>query len=427
MSQTNKIYIPSLKIECQDGTEETEDGQRYYYLGDISTTALNSYFFRFSLGSLRSIRNQANNGTGVYFQHNTREMPSGRTESARLTNERVRTRLFVLDDLEDTGSSEVIRRMNQGIVTDFSIGAIVDRMTCDICGEDLELETDFWFYRRRDRNGHVLGQKTDEGTRVTGTVQGAVKLLEVSVVGAGADPEAKVVKRLQESLQQQEMTFDELLLYAEVHNLNISNLSNQLSIEIPKTTFSIPENVKPINQNKKRKGDSLMDPKQKEVLESTIDRLEKENEQLTEEHNSLKEQLEDRLTEEEVQELQNEIADLKTKVEEKDEEIEKSEKMSALGEEALKLYRERAIESIVADMGKEHKSDLQESVEFQSRCKEIEEMESLKSLETLTRTNFRAARRKRSGGRQSKHEEFSTFKPEKKAEAKVNGRRVNEL
>jgi hypothetical protein len=237
-------YTQNLQI---DGATETQ-GNRHGYRGTISSTSMNQQAFHISLETLRNIRDQANAGVPIHFNHETHQFQGGMTTSATLNGEKVNAEFYIIAGLNDINSDDIITRMDDGAVNSLSLGFMGGKYKCELCREQMTPYHDRSGMKLRtawrDDNGHVLGRMTKEGKRemvVTAEVKGKVNLTELSVVGTGADPSAKIIKKLQSDLNSGELHASELNFIAETHNYNLSQLCETLgyrqqgNLLLPKT------------------------------------------------------------------------------------------------------------------------------------------------------------------------------------------------
>ena len=226
----NLTYTQNLMI---DGATETQ-GNRHGYKGTISSTSLNQQAFHISLETLRNIRDQANAGVPVHFNHETYNFQAGKSTKATLNDEKVNAEFYILAGLDDINSDDVIKRMDEGVVDALSIGFMGGDFYCDLCDEKMELFIDFFFATRECSNGHVLGRMTKDDKKeklVTAEVRGKVNLREFSVVNKGADPSAKMIKKLQSELSNGTLNETELTFIAETHNFNLNHLCETLGYD----------------------------------------------------------------------------------------------------------------------------------------------------------------------------------------------------
>ena len=83
--------------------------------------------------------------------------------------------------------------MNDKTIDSLSIGwALTPKsyLKCDECDKKMDLG----YFMPRCMNGHYPGKKMDDGKIATATVYGPVRLRELSIVGTGADPRAKILQ-----------------------------------------------------------------------------------------------------------------------------------------------------------------------------------------------------------------------------------------
>ena len=227
----NLTYTQNLMI---DGASETQ-GNKHGYKGTISSTSLNQQGFHISKETLGYIAEQANAGVDVHFNHNTYQFQAGKSTWAKLVRNKVNAEFYILAGLDDINSDDVIRRMDEGVVDSLSIGFVGGDFYCDLCeDEKMEFRDDGWWFVRMCANGHKLGRMVKDGKKeklVTAEVRGKVNLREFSVVNRGADPSAKMIKKLQSELSNGTLNETELTFIAETHNFNLNHLCETLGYD----------------------------------------------------------------------------------------------------------------------------------------------------------------------------------------------------
>lgn len=270
-----RIYIKNVSIE---GASAVVD-DFHYYNGTIQTMSLNErHFFRCSLETLRSIQKQANDGVELLDSHSHYKPALGRSTSAKLYGKKVSSTFFILANVEDSKSNDHIKRLDAGITRALSTGfSFTDdsKLISDIDGSEMERKFSWFSVYFEDESGNILGAKLKDGTRVTAELKGPVKLHEYSIVGNGADPGAKVKKKIKENLENGLFDEGNLEFYAESFNLEYSSFVNSLGYESNKSIFDLGGNP-PVNM------------KNAELLQKENERLEKEVEDLTAERDTLK-------------------------------------------------------------------------------------------------------------------------------------------
>ena len=234
-------YINNLKID----KKIDENAELVMFEGIATTDSLNAYFYRMAMDSLRNMAQDAKDGDGkpVYINHQMRDLNAGRTHDASLYKKRVKMMFSLLRGLEDIGSDAVIKRLENGITTDLSVGHDDAVYMCDECGNEMNQG---WFIPTCE-NGHYPGmkfKKSGKDATITATAHGA-RLRELSVVGVAADPNAKIIGKLKQELADGNLNGKGLAFLTEFYNLNYNHFFNQLGYNgyTPKQ-YSIP-NLQP--------------------------------------------------------------------------------------------------------------------------------------------------------------------------------------
>ena len=183
--------------------ESMADQNRAVFKGIAITTGYNAKHYRFSLASLQSLAKQAKqmdgqNGVPIHIMHSTywdwSDLPVGRTLSAMMkkkTDMQVTAYLKLNVPTPDTNS--IADRMADGTIDSLSIGWAMGTKSyfkCDTCNEKM----DKGYFMPRCEMGHYPGKKMDNGKTATATVHGDIVFRELSIVGTGADPRAKILQ-----------------------------------------------------------------------------------------------------------------------------------------------------------------------------------------------------------------------------------------
>ena len=304
-----RIYIKNVSIE---GASAVVD-DFHYYNGTIQTMSLNErHFFRCSLETLRSIQKQANDGVELLDSHSHYKPALGRSTSAKLYGKKVSSTFFILANVEDSKSNDHIKRLDAGITRALSTGfSFTDdsKLISDIDGSEMERKFSWFNVYYEDESGNILGAKLKDGTRVTAELKGPVKLWEYSIVGIGADPGAKVRKKIKENLENGLFDEGNLEFYAESFNLEYSSFVNSLGYESNKSIFDLGGDP-PVND--KTNPELLL--KENERLEQELDDVTKERDKLKQENETLKESATEH-TDADFLKLSNEKKELEQKLE----------------------------------------------------------------------------------------------------------------
>lgn len=366
---SNKIFIKNVKIEGA-----SVDGDFHYYNGIIQSKSLNTrHFFHASDETLRSIEEQANAGVHIRDGHSYYTKPLGRSVSASMVDGKVNSTFFIQAGINDTNSDDHIKRLDSGIIDMLSTGLMLtdeSKMICDICGEEMTLKYSWFSSYFEDDEGHILGQKLRDGTRVTAELRGPVKLEEYSIVASGADPDAEILKKVSENLESGVFDNATLAYFAESHGWELQSFVSSLESDAGK---------------KYHLGGINMDPEKQEQLESElaeanaeVDRLQSEVEALSgavagTDGNPHPEQ-----SRKEIERLQSELADAESerdKVQSEKDALEKRIESMVEKSEHDKLQSEKdALDEQVAEMvSAEDFAELEtEKTELTSRAEQAE-------------------------------------------------------
>ena len=329
---SNICYMESLAI---DGASVVE-GALHNYHGIFTSTSKNSRNFSLSPETMRDIVSQANDGVEVRKSHSMFTDPIGKFTSAYVYGSKGRGNFFIREGLEGPKSDDVIKMIDSEIMDSMSIGFMhtdETQVMCDTCAalgnKNEEMKAKFgWFsYWFECEEGHILGRKVkinNEEQTATATYKGKVKLYEISVVGTGADPNAEIVKKLQESLQAGELQLGDLPYISECMNVELSNFNRALGLDSP-----IPINGR----------DPMSAPS--EGLQAVVDEL---NSTITGLQGQI-EELESRPTQEQFDEVSTQLEAKEAELALKEQELEASkgeyEKLAKDGKDARALQKAR--------------------------------------------------------------------------------------
>ena len=220
-------YINNLKVD----KKIDENAELVMFEGIATTDSLNSFFYRMAMDSLRNMAQDAKDGDGkpVYPNHRIYDLNIGRTHDASLYNKRVKMLFSVLRGLNDVGSDDVIKRLENRITTELSVGHKDATYLCDLDNTEMKFRGSMDFMIRCEQ-GHYPGQELrekDKDITVTATAHGA-HLRELSIVGAGADPDTKIIGKLKQELADGNLNGKGLAFLSEFYNLNYNHFFNQL-------------------------------------------------------------------------------------------------------------------------------------------------------------------------------------------------------
>ena len=399
------IYIDGLQIERDlEGSDDFA-----VFEGIMSSDKLNTKYFRYSPEALTEMTRQADEGNGVpiYPLHESyREFNIGRTRSSRMRRNQSLTVFDIQRDLTmgNTTTDDLINRMRTATVDSLSTGTIGGDFLCDLDGSRFEFKSDgMFFFTRQCEQGHRLGDTVKyEGKDqdVTATVYGKPRLFELSVVGAGAVPDAKIIKRLGEMLSTDEIAVEDLHLISEINGFTFDALTERLGVE-PVLPFHNPDSepvpeAAPIPLSQNPEGDTPM-AANKELLEQENEALSAQFDAVTKEKAELQEKLDAGCTPEEAEALETQLEDTKTALTEATEKIATYEKSVKDGKVALDyLHTEATKYHISAYYGTDDPTP-EELADLKSTIEDTPPHELLRSIKRLKKKTFE----NREGGRKS--------------------------
>lgn len=391
--------------------ESMAEQNRAVFKGIAITAGYVAKGYRFSLASLQSLAKQAkqmdgSNGVPIHIMHSTywdwADLPIGRTLSAMM---RKKTDLHVTGYLKlnvpqpDTNS--IADRMADGTIDSLSIGwgmGPKSYFKCDVCNEKM----DKGYFMPRCASGHYPNKKMDNGKLATATVYGDIVFRELSIVGTGADPRAKILQdtEVQDALRDEFSTLQlqphDFPLIAELAGWDAGMFAESLSY------FDI-KGVKPMLKDKTQEelealskeellelmaaegDDSGTDhdpPKPPEGVPDDITEAWKTRAVTAEkERDELKEKYTDMLSKDDlaqaVSHYREQRDNLQTQVDELQVELKTQKLHATVGIQALTLARDRAVRAYMAHKGGETR--VQDPVS-QAKINELEELTDLKEL-----------------------------------------------
>ena len=315
--------------------------------------------------------------------HDTWELPIGRTLDATFKKKTdLEVLAYINRDIPRPDTNSIILRIEDNTIDSLSVGwALVQNkdkkkssyFKNDITGEIM----DRGYYMPYDREGHYPGKKLDDGRIVTATVHGPIRFRELSIVGIGADPRAKML---------QDTEFQKALS-AEFQELGIQNHDLPLISELAgwdEALFSDALSFGIYNPSEEKRIFGGFDMATPETPESTGSqaalewkpKYEAAQKELTE----LKAETETMVTQEEYDKA---IADWQKKLTEKEEALaeaqqlaEDNKKYAAIGESALELARSRATRAFTF-----YKSNKVDDPQSQQTLKKLSESFDMQWLE----------------------------------------------
>ena len=232
MSEQIRCGLMTIKADSS-----TEDGDRRVVFDSIiSSDRLDTAYERFGDNALKQMAEGARKGVKILPEHNHSGQPIGKTLGGTYdeTDNVVSSKFYLQRGLEirsgmNSGgyatSDDYIAAAEEGTSDNLSVGARVNKETCDICGEEMHSYSFFGMRFVEDTNGHYPGKKilvnskNEEQTkpgkgitekRVTATIEDT-ELMEVSMVAFGANRDAVITSELQTAFQAGELNEKHLL------------------------------------------------------------------------------------------------------------------------------------------------------------------------------------------------------------------------
>lgn len=395
--------------------ESMADQNRAVIKGNAISTGYVSKGYRFSLGSLQYLGKDAkkiegHNGAPVHVMHNTMwdwtDLPVGRTFAAMIRNKELLQISFYLKlDVPNPDTNSIANRIEDHTIDSLSIGwALTPKayFKCDMCSEKM----DQGYFMPRCKNGHYPNKRMDDGKLATATVHGEIRLRELSIVGTGADPRAKILQdtEYQDALRAEFKALDlkqhDFPLIAELAGWDEGMFAESLSY------FDI-KGVKPMLKDKtKEELEALSKEDLLELIESergTLTPETPETPEMPNEPESVPDDISEAwkqravTAEKELKELKDGTAELVTKTDldaavshyrkERDDlqteldqvkaELKEHKVNATVGIQALALAQDRAVRAYTAHKGGENR--VQDPVS-QAKISELQEITDLKVL-----------------------------------------------
>ena len=366
--------------------DESSNDKRAAIRGIMLSTSYNTYHYRFSEESIRSLVPQAKktkekNGVQVHAMHDTWELPIGRTLSATFKNKTdLEVLAYVNRNVPRPDTNSIILRVEDGTIDSLSMGwALIrhkDKKKSSYFKNDINGEImDRGYFMPYDSQGHYPGKKLDDGRIVTATVHGPIRFRELSIVGSGADPRAKILqdteiqKALSAEFQELSIQNHDLPIISELAGWNEALFSESLSFGV----------YNPSEEKRIFGGIDMATPESTQGSQAALEwkpKYEAAQKELTE----LQEQMATAVSQEEYDKA---IADWQQKLTEKEEALkeaqqlsEDSKKYAEIGKSALQLARSRAVRAFTF-----YKSNKVDDPQSQLTLKKLSESFNMKWLE----------------------------------------------
>ena len=372
-------YLPNFRI--QNRTETDDEKQKY--VGIMSDQTLDSHSTMMGNSTIRNFAKQAREGVSIFPQHKYYDYSIGktirgwsRTDKENTTNKQVWAEFFITKDISDPNTNDLIKLMNNGSMSDLSVGFTRGDYYCQVPGCGLKMK-DNWFWME-DNNGHILVQTTKHKNKdllVTARIENA-KLHHLSPVSSGSNENAEIIQELHEKLRERNITDSHILqVICETQGWSYSNIRSQLQdfTKDTKSKIFIPN-----------KGDNIQMSNVQDAgtIERLTGELEERDNTITELETELK-QVKIQLEEANEDSLLNDT-EIRQDYEKLKAEKETNEVMVKQGEIALEWMREKNLESYIASLGSDIAGPNDPAVEAKR-----DELKLVKDFTTLAR-DYRA-------------------------------------
>lgn len=327
----------------------TDDKSRAGITGIAITTDYNSKGYRFTLRSIQSLGRQAKktkdqNGVPLHVMHNAYfDLPIGRTLMSTIRNSSdLEISAYIDRDVPEPNTNSIIRRIDGDTIDSLSIGWALtpeSYFKCDTCKEKM----DRGYFMPYCKNYHYPNQKLEDGTIVTATVHGPIRFRELSIVGIGADPRAKILQdtEYQDALREEFTALSlkphDIPIISELFGWNEGMFSESLSL------FPMNKGVLTMSKPNEPTLEPTAEPT---ATPSQADRHweEKYNETRTE-LDTLKEKYENALTRDEhleaTADLRQQLSDTTQALQEAQDAVQENHHLVSIGRVALELARDR--------------------------------------------------------------------------------------
>ena len=185
----------------------------------------------------------------VITMHDTSKLPVGTLFHSEMyvnQDDEAEVRAWFYVDLAET---ELLSKLDQGIINEVSVGILAEKLLCSECGFDyLGAEAEFDnFYYKECNEGHVLGEN---GTHVR--LIGLEKWTEISLVNRGAANKPKIIGRSDSRLEE-----------GTVRRLAASGIPEGLAVlsALAPSALKQPDNKEPDNMDMEKILDQMSDLK----------------------------------------------------------------------------------------------------------------------------------------------------------------------
>ena len=323
----------------------SDSGDTVEFNGVITNNRLDSGFERMGEGAMRSFARDLKTPKAIKVlpEHNHASQPIGRSLSGSYNPVRkeVTSKFYIQKGLDlragfngggYANTDSYIEAASMGTASDLSIGALIDKETCDHCSSEMKRFSFLGMTFIEDSNGHHPGQtiyvdkKGNEFSRpkkgltkkvITATIEKA-QLMEFSLVAFGAVPGAEVQKELIDAWASGELKLKHL-----------EQLNDRFSIKAGSGGLVFPISPQDSAEGAGRKNSSIVVPKSIGGSRMDQDRMEEQleaaqalNEEYKADRDALiadRDALKERVTELEIfEESHNEVTE---QISQKEEEV----------------------------------------------------------------------------------------------------------
>ena len=392
-----------IKSDSSSSNDDSESNKREFE-GIISNNQVDAGYEQMGERALRSFARSASKGVKVLGEHNNMSQPIGRSlrgrydaaEKATYSKFYIQRGLDLRSGFNGGGyanTDSYIAAAEEGTTTDLSIGAFVDKETCNFCGEDMNRFSFFGMTFIEDKNGHYPGQKiyldkkgnkTTDVTkrltkeRVTATIEEA-RLVEFSLVAFGAVPDAEIQQDLIKAWQSGKLSEKHLM-----------QLDDRFAIKSSETGLVFP--IDPSGWANGGARSQIVVPKRIGGSDMSVEQLERDLAASKELNDNLQKALEDATTELEfarekivqLEDYEAQVGQLQDALKQKDDELADLEANNA----SVKAneYRLRQLDDLLA---KERAEAMHQYVRAnptasdKSRDKEEAKLENIQDLDAI--------------------------------------------
>ena len=182
----------------------------------------NNQYAQFSQSSLAQLGTTYQNKS-VLLNHWDDTFGWGKTVSGEMGEDGLYVKMFIVPDIKigSIDSNSIIKALDAGTIDYVSMGLRVLESVCTICGESFRTDCEHWRGReyRIERNGTTVTETCIEMIQKS-------EALELSLVGLGADRNARVVAKL-EGLSSENKFQNDIYRFGYNSFTGVTNVNNQ--------------------------------------------------------------------------------------------------------------------------------------------------------------------------------------------------------